>query len=663
MSALDRLLDPASIAIVGLSANEAKHGGRVLRHLRRLGYAGALWGVNPRRPAVEGVEIFASLFDLPEPPDVVVCAVPGSATLDVVADAAGVGAVVVFAGGFGESGSDGVAREEALVTAALEAGTRVLGPNSGGVIRPDRALAASFLTCLDRSREEIRGGPVGVVTQSGGLGSLLHNVAAERGGGLAVSVSTGNEADIKLGEMIDAVSRLDEVKVVLVLLETVRDGETFAASVRSSMDRGKPVVACRIGTGDRGADLMRTHTGAMALSEVVLSGVLESLGVVVADTPGEALEVAEVMARVGRPAGGRVAIVTHSGGMAIHLSDLAERRGLELPPPGTELVAALAPMLDHGAANNPLDLGGIISGASRFADVVGTMAHSGDYDIVLAASTAHPPQHSQERVGSLLALNVDSPVVHLWMAGDQARGALASLRSAGAPVVEEPRAAVQALAGISSRASRRRFDSPEPIMGEPSSWGIPVVEGELVFSLDEAVGAAERIGGRVALKAQSSELAHKSDLGLVKVDLEDEEEVRAAYVEITTAASGMETGGIRVERFRPGLEMIVGGIVDRRLGPLVSVGLGGVFVELLDDVVFALAPVSVGEATAMIERLRGRALLDGYRGSRPSDVDSLAQIVSVVSRGLVGSGISEVELNPLIWDGEEWVAVDLLWSG
>ncbi|MEE8406433.1 MAG: acetate--CoA ligase family protein [Acidimicrobiia bacterium] len=662
MTNLDRLLDPASIAIVGLSVDQTKHGGRVLGHLRRLGFPGTIWGVHPRAPEIDGVEMFVSIADLPHPPDLVISAVPAAATADIVADAAGVGVVIVFGGGFGESGAEGLALEEGLAEVAATTGTRLLGPNSGGVIRADRGLAASFLTCLDRPREGIRSGPVGVVTQSGGTGSYLHNLAAERGGGLAVSVSTGNEVDIQLGEAIDAVSRLNEVKVILALIETVRDGEVFIDSVNSSIARGKPVVACRIGTGARGMSLMTTHTGAMAAPEAVLRGVLDSLNVLVAETPGEALEVAEMMARVGSPPGDRVGIVTHSGGIAIHLADLSERRGLDLPAPGLELAESLEPLLDHGVATNPLDMGGIIVGPARFAEVVTAFAVSGDYDLVLAVSTAHPPRHSEERVDSLLAMETETPILHLWMAGDQAQGALATLRSAGAPVTEDPRAAIRALAGLSRIASHEVRIRPEPIAGEPKAWGIRFVAGKIVANSDEAVAVSRRLGYSVVLKAVSPGLAHKTEMGGVKVDLATEEEVRVGYDEIVAATADLDMEGIRVERFQPGLEVIVGAIVDDGFGPLVSIGLGGVLTELLDDVVFAPAPVDTKDALEMIDRLRGRELLDGYRGKSSADVEELAHLVSVVSRGLVGSGLREIEINPLIWDGEEWVAVDWLWS-
>lgn len=659
---LDRLLDPKSIAIAGLSADPAKHGGRVLANLRKLGYPGQVWGVNPGLPLVEGVKVFSSLGDLPEPPDLVVCAVPAHAVRKVAMAAKGVGALIVFAGGFGETGDDGMALETDLTEWADRVGFRLLGPNSGGVIRPSVGLAASFLTCLDRRPDQIRSGPVGLVTQSGGTGSYIHNLAAARDGGLAVSVSTGNEIHIQMGEAMSAVSVLDEVKVVLALIETVRDGQVFIDAVRDSVARGKPVVACRIGTGDRGRALMTTHTGAMAVPEKVLQGVLESLGVVVGETPAEAYDIAEMLARAPVPAGGRAAIVTHSGGIAIHLADLAEQSALDLPQPGLGLRSRLDPLLDLGTANNPLDMGGIIGAPGRFAEVVDRFSTSGEYDMVLAVSTAHPPSHSAERVRALLDLETPVPILHLWMAGDQAGEALRVLSQAGNPVTEEPRVAIRALAGLARLANWTAPGEVPPIDGELEEWGLPLVEGATARTADEAIAVAESLGYPVVVKVVAGGLAHKTEVGGVRVDLRDASAVRYAIDDVTGAATaaGQSVEGVRVERFRPGLEMIIGGLVDPVFGPLISVGIGGVLTELLDDVVFAPAPVDEIQAAAMIERLSGRALLDGFRGASQSDLDELARIVSVVGRGLVGSGLREVEINPLIWDGESWVAVDWL---
>lgn len=660
-SNLRRLLEPESIAVVGVSADSSKHGARVVANLRSLGFAGEVWGVNPSRPEVEGIEVFASIPDLPAPPDLVVAAVPAAAAVDVVASAEGAGAVVVFAAGFAESGQTGL--EESLRESARSSGVRVIGPNSGGVIRPGRGLAASFLTCLDRPPGQIRSGPIAVVSQSGGIASYLNNLASGRGEGLAATISTGNEADVDLGEAIDAVSGLDEVSVVVVVLETVRDGPRLFGAVRSCHEKGKTVVACRLGSGENSAHLLASHTGAMAVADKVMTGVLSSLGVSVATTPAEAYEVASIVAKSQPPAGRRVGIVTHSGGFAILLSDLAERAGLILPRPSADLADAMAPALDHGSATNPLDLGAIIGGPERFATAVDRFAGSGEYDVVLAVTSAHPPAHTDARASSLLDLQSPVPVVHLWLAGDQGEEGLRQLRAAGAATTDDPHAAVAALGALTRETNRAPL--PEPIPGPPETWGLPPVLGDLAQTAHEAVLLADRLGFPVVVKAEADGLLHKTELDAVRLGLRTDDEVDTAFAHVVkqAAAAGWDSAHARVQPLRSGLEMIVGGVARQPLGPLVTVGLGGVSAEAVSDVVFSPAPIGVMAAMRLIDRLAGRRLLDGWRGSPPADVSRLAEIVSLVSRGIAGGSVVEFEINPLTWTGEEWVAVDWITVG
>jgi hypothetical protein len=236
------------------------------------------------------------------------------------------------------------------------------------------------------------------------------------------------------------------------------------------------------------------------------------------------------------------------------------------------------------------------------------------------------------------------------------------LRDAGLPVTDEPRAAIRALAGLGRLATLEAASSPSTLTGPIESWGLPLVEGEIAPDGAAAVEIAERLGYPVAVKLVSPGLDHKTEVGGVVLDLRDVAAVRMAFDQVVDAAraEGLAVNGVRVERYRPGLEMIVGGILDPVFGLLVSVGIGGVLTEVLGDVVFAPAPVGEPEAAGMIDRLQGRDVLDGFRGAPAADIPGLARIVSLVSRGLVGSGLREVDLNPLIWDGEEWIAVDWL---
>ena len=678
---LARLLSPEAIAVVGLSVDPSKHGGRVVANLKRLGFRGEVWGVNPGMPDVPGVEVFASLDRLPSSPDLVVCAIPAGAVPGTVRAAGTVqaGGVVVFAGGFREVGEDGAALQDDLVAAAREAGVAVLGPNSGGVIRPSVGLAASFLTCLDRPASEVRPGPVGLVTQSGGTGSYVHNLAAERGSGLAVSVSTGNEAVSGLSDGIDALVELDEVKVIALVMETVRRGRAFMESVQRAHQAGKPVVACRIGSSPRGERLMTTHTGAMAAPSKLLDGVLDSLGVTVAETPEEMLAVAEVMARAGEVGGERIGVITHSGGIAILLSDLADRIGLELPQPSMALAGELAPFLQLGTAANPLDMGAIIGGPGRFADVVERFAASGEFDAVLAVSTAHPPAHTVERAEGLVALDPQVPVVHLWMAGDVADAGLQMLRAAALPVVTEPRAAIRAMGGL-GRTLHRTVPSETPRTPMPAvpatehaakevlaSWGLTVVEGGLAGSVDQAVALASSLGGRVVMKVSSPDIPHKTDVGGVVLGIGDPAAARQAYQQIVTGVSGLRPDarieGVRVERMTTGVEAIVGMITDRLFGPMVMVSLGGVATEGLGVERWGPAPVDPEYARRMVEGVAGLEATLGRRGDPGVAVRALSELVARASEHFVASGLLEVEMNPVAWNGERWEILDAVMRG
>lgn len=722
-SDLSPLVAPRSIAIVGLSADPGKHGGRVLANLRRVGFSGPIWGVNPKRPSLEGVDVVGGLGSLSEPPDLVVCAVPAPAVPGVVRDAgaAGAGAVIVFAGGFAETGEAGRSAQGALVDAARSSDVRVLGPNSGGVIRPARGLAVSFLTCLDRPAEQIRSGPVGLVTQSGGTGSYMHNLAAARGGGLAVSVSTGNEADLDVADGILALCELDEVRSIALVLETIRRGDAFMRAVEHARRVGKPVVACRIGVSERGRAMVASHTGAIASAERVLDGVLDTLEIPRTETPGELLDVAEILARTPTPPGDRFAVVTHSGGVAILLSDLAGRAGVRLPAPSVELSDRLRPLLDLGTVANPLDMGGIIGGAHRFAEVVDVFASSSDYDGVLAVSTAHPPAHTPARVDALLALQTEVPIVHLWMAGDQGAESLVRLRAAGSPVTEEPRAAVRALAAIGGMArGAPMLDRPPARTGsvgravearsehaakqQLAAWGLPVVEGALATTRSEAAALAGRLPGPLVVKISSPDITHKTEVGGVKTGVRGAAAVAAAFDDVRSSAArhrpDARIEGVRIERQADGVEVLVGLFRDPVFGAMLLLGLGGTASEALGGHVVAPAPVPPEAAARVIERVPGlrhvlarhsgarhsrarpggerpspqRPSREGPRGHGPPEhgspehgdgtaaITSLADLLATASSRFVEAGLAELEMNPVVWTGERWQVLDAAMS-
>ena len=668
---LDHLLDPRSVAVVGLSADKTKHAGRVVQNLRKMAYGGPIYGVHPtltEHPDADGM--FNDIAELPDDVDVAVMAVPAAAVVESMRRAHPVGTAVVVAGGFAETGPDGARLQDALEAAAIESGTRLVGPNSGGIIVPGIGLGLSFLTCLDRPATEIRTGPVGLVTQSGGTGSYIHNLAAEKGSGLAASISTGNEVDITVSDAIALLAAHDEVQTIAVVLETVRDGRRFVEAVTEAHDLGKQVVALHIGRAARSSGMLTTHTGAMATDARAFDAVRRSLGIATASTPGELLEVAEIIARTRPVNGSRVGVVTHSGGIAILMSDLAAVTAVDLPDPDPVVRRQLEPYIDLGAIENPLDMGAIIGGPHRFGEVVDVMAEH--HDVVLAVSSAHPPAHTEQRVDSLLALHPPNPVIHLWMAGDVAATGLARLRAAGAAVTEEPRAAIAAIDGLvrfAGRSLRARTGIPVPC-AEPvtlsehlsklalAAHGIAIPEGGLATTREEAARIADDLGDRVALKLASPDLLHTSGIGGVTTNVRGGVEAANAFDDmigaVTSAAPHVTIEGVRIERHTPGFEALVTAFDDERFGPMVGIGTGGAGAEAANDLRLALAPLDRNRANRVIARSR---VLERAGEAHPSAIE-LAGILLRLG-DLVASGeFAEIEINPIAWTGARWLALD-----
>lgn len=694
---LNRLISPRSIAIVGLSADPQKHGARVLGNLRTFGFTGPIWGVNPRAEKLHGLHTYPSLADVPGVPDAVVLAVPAGQvqpTLEI-AGKIGAGGAVLFGGGFAESDADGSALQDRVRDCARACGVRLIGPNSAGLINPTDRVVLSFLTCLERPADQLRAGPVALITQSGGSASLIHNLAAERGSGLAVTISTGNEADLQAGEALEFLVTQPHVKVVAMLLETVRDGPRFVAGLRAALAAGKPVVVCKVGGSTAGARAMLTHTGALSPPKRRLDAVLSSYGATATATPQELFDVAELMARTRPAAGGSVGVVTHSGGAAVLLADELEAAGVELPQPSRALRDELGSFLQHGSPGNPTDLGGIITEPRRFVRVVRRFVDAPDYDIVVAVSTPHPAAHTADRVTSLLELAGQSPkpLLNLWLAGDIGAAGLAALRRADAAVTTDVHALARAVGGLALFARRRaeraraaaapdpavleqlRAIDPDGTGGVPTepeakkllrAWGVPVVRGDVADTKDAAAGLAQEVGFPVVVKAVSRALPHKSDAGVVHLNLVDPAAVRTACDAIDAALAAAEpplvADGYLVEEFTPGTEIVAGFTIDAQFGPLVLVGTGGVFAEAFDDVALGVAPLSAERAAEMIGSLRGVRLLRGFRGRPITDEGALAELLVVLSEAAAtyADRIGDVDVNPVIFAGGRWRAADAL---
>lgn len=691
MSDLRRLLEPRSIAVIGASRDPVKISGRVLAYLGRHGYPGEIYPVNPGHDRVQGRPAYRRVADLPGPVDLAIVVLPAPAVAGAVREcvAAGVPFVAVFSSGYAETGPVGAARQRELAEAAR--GTRLLGPNCLGLVNLPARVAATFTSALDQG--SLHPGPVAFVSQSGAFGSMIFGAAQRERLGFAYLVNTGNELDLEVAEVIDAVLDDPRVRVVIGYLEAVRDGPALVSAAQRALALGKPLVLVKVGRTGAGVRAAASHTAALAGADAVFDGVFRQYGIHRAGGMEELLDLARVFATGARAGGNRVTIVTISGGAGVLMADHCEQWGLVVPEwrgRWRERMAELIP--EYGSAGNPIDVTAtLISRPELLAGVLRLAAEHPDTD-VLAVALGNTEQAEQPLIDALLAARGSKPVVVAWV-GSSGRP-LARLTEAGVAAYPDPSRAIRAVAALVAQSERERAGrpaaAPAPPLGPPpgplvvpvvphrrdpdgrldeydskrllAAYGVPVVDEQPVADAAEAVAAADRIGYPVALKLLAPQLVHKTDRGGVVLDLASGAEVAAAADRLLARADGLPAPALLVQRMLPGrLELIVGARRDPGFGPVVLVGFGGVLAELLGDAAVARAPLTEVEAGALLDRLRGRSLLAGVRGSPPRDVAAVAAAVAAVSRLAADRpDLLELDVNPLLVGhaGEGAVAVD-----
>lgn len=691
MDSLQPLLNPRSIAIIGASADATKVSGRPLKFLLAKGYAGAIYPVNPGHVRIGDLACYANIAALPEAPDLSIIAVPATR---VVAEILALGrrggkAAVVFSSGFAETGEAGRALERELVAAAREAGIQLCGPNCLGLLNAFDNVMATFGQYADGPTPP---GPVGFVTQSGAFGTAIAALARRRGLGLGYFINTGNEGGVGFSEMLAAVIEDPRIRVAAGYVEGLRGNAALAAAAARALALGKPVVITKVGKTEGGARAAASHTGALAGADAVFDGVVRGMGIVRARNEEHMLDVVEVMTRCALPDGDGLGIVTQSGGAAVLMADRAEEAGLRVPVLAESTRTQLAAVMPaFGTTTNPVDVTG------QFLAEPGLLRES--VKLVLADPNVHLGivwlQLMDAYVDVLveifreIRLSVDKPFVVCWVAAPEA--ALQALRDAGIAVLRGAEPAVDACAALVRYAQVRRHwlsdavarDAlPLPALRLPASGGVvgslearalleaggvAVASAALARSADEAVAAADRLGYPVALKVESTDLPHKTEAGGVKLGLNDEAAVRRAYQVVLDSARrhrpGARLDGVLVQPMVEGeVELVVGLKRDAVFGVVVMVGLGGIHIEVLKDVVFRQAPVTQAEAERMLQELKSRALLGSVRGRPPVDVAAVARLVSAVSCLGVAAGarLEELDLNPVLAGARSAVAVDWL---
>jgi acyl-CoA synthetase (NDP forming) len=707
---------PRSIAMVGASDNSG-WARFIAANCRLTGFGGPLTAVHPKAKSAFGLPVVPSLRDLAgEPPDLAFILAPLPAVESVLDDmgAAGVHSAVVLASGYREVGAEGRALEDSMISRAIANDVTVLGPNCLGYLNAHTGAAPYSLTLPP----PLTAGGVGIALQSGALASVVLTFAKAHAIGLSVLTSVGNESMMKTVDVIDYFVEDEATKVIALFLEEIGDPVRFAQAAARADAAGKPIVALKVGSSPEGQQAALAHTGSVAGDDAVVSAALRQMNIIRVTSLEELLTTAALLANSRTPRGRRMGVLSASGGACDIIADAASAQGIAIPDfaPATE--AAIAAVLPpFASARNPLDVtgyGGLANLGTRTAraaiDVaLDTAADDPNLDFILYTGltlpAVRPPDEAMaamieskldwfaQRVASspIPVIPVSSTCVDLAGYGREqltSRGLyqLPGLNGSIAAIGNalrwaENRGRVWAAGDAAARASEPWASENGPVIAGPWSEArardllitaeVPVVPGGLARSADEAAQLAALVGLPVALKICSAQITHKSDIGGVALGLRTEAEVRDGYEKVRAAGAravgqgvpGAEIEGVLVTPMRTtGVELLAGVTVDPSLGPVLAVGLGGVWVEVLRDTALRVLPAGPAEVRAMLGELRGLPLLCGARGTVPADLDALAAVIARIGETALSLGrpLRALEVNPLLVNGDQIEALDVL---
>ncbi|OZI33698.1 acyl-CoA synthetase [Bordetella genomosp. 5] len=675
------LLAPASVALVGASADPAKNTARPLRFMRKHRYGGRIYPINPARDTVLGERAWPTLDALPEAVEHVFIMVPGAQVEALLEPCARAGArvVTVYSDGFAESDEAGRLRQEALVRQARALGLRLLGPNSIGCADLHGGAILSVNAVFEA--DDLIPGDISLVSQSGSMmGSLLSRAAA-RGFGFARSVSVGNEADISVGEVVDALVDDAQTRVILLFMETLRDAPAMARALARARAAGKPVIAYKLGQSAQGDALASTHTGALAGNDAAVDAFLRAHGVMRVRSLEALFELAPLARRYQasrreRTDAPRVAVITTTGGGAATVVDNLGLHGLVAVAPPPDFIARMAERGLRLRETPVIDLT-LAATSTQYRDLLEALLRADWCDAVLSVAGSSAQFHPQLVVEPLEAAEkpVDKPLA-VFLAPD-APQSLARLREAGIAAFRTPEACADALAALLASPGRAPADprtwqwpSGMPRNGMLTehqssrifaSLGVPVARAELV----SADAPAHSLAYPVVAKISSPDIAHKTDIGAVRVNLRDAEALRAAAADIRAnvarLAPAARIDGLLVQEMRQGLaEFILGYRDDPLAGPTVLLGAGGIHAELAPDIALRLAPIDEAGAWEMIHAVRHTRLVRGFRGLPPGDCAALARAIADFSQlaACTDATIAEAEINPLFVCADGVIAVD-----
>jgi len=689
---LEALFKPASVAVVGAAREEGKLGYTVLRAVIDSGYPGAIYPINPKATQILDLPAYPSVSAVPGPVELAVIVVPRPAVIPVMRDCAakGVKAAIIITAGFREVGPEGVEAENAVMRIARSAGIRVLGPNVLGLIDTSTPLNASFAPNMPKK------GEIAFMSQSGAICSAILDWAQPRDLGFSKFVSLGNKADITEVDLLQAWGDAPETRVIIGYLEGISDGQRFMR-VAKELTKRKPVIIVKSGRTAAGSRAVSSHTGTLAGSDAAYTAAFKQSGVIRAETMEELFDLSIAFAYQPLPDGKRLAIITNAGGPGIIATDASERIGLSLAGFTNETISALRSSLPPAASvYNPVDVLGDAK-ADRYQVALDLVMKDPGVDGVLVLLTPQAATEPTETAKVVVAASRNSkkPILASFVGGTSVEEAARILNAGRVPNYSFPERAVEVFAEMSAYDlwRDRTLDRPfvfdvdrEKVravfqrvreMGRNalielearevvSAYGLKMPRSELARSEAEAVAFAEDIGYPVVMKIVSPDILHKSEVGGVRVGLRSSAEVHNAFVRMLQDARrfvpSANIWGVAIqEMVKPGRETIIGVTFDPQFGHLLMFGLGGIYVEVLKDVSFRLAPLTAGEARSMVREIKAFPLLAGVRGQKPADTEAVVDALLRLSQLVTDfPEVAELDVNPLVVNdmGEGAIALD-----
>ncbi len=696
-SPLDAFFNPNGVAVIGASANRNKLSHGILRNLISFGYRGAVYPVNPGRDEILGLRCYPTITAVPDPLELAVIVVPAPVCPAALHECGvrGVKAAIVISGGFREVGPAGLALEEELLEIARAHGMRLIGPNCVGTLDAYSGLDTTFIRTMPEP------GDIAFISQSGAICGGILEWTAGKGVGFSRFATLGNSADVNETDLIESLAGDPRTRVIVAYLEAIKDGPRFI-DVASRVTPHKPILVIKAGTTEAGTRAVSSHTGSLAGAMAAYDAAFKQSGVIRVDGVEDLFNFALALAYGPLPRGRRVAIVTNAGGPASLAADALEEAGLTMPPPSDETRDFLAAhTCSEAQLGNPIDMLGGADAADYEMALSALLADPG-YDAVLPILVPQAlvsPAAVAEAIGRASSAFPGKPVVTCFMGDEAVREPMIALHRHRIALYQFPKQAARALGvmwryaegregkeGNEGKEERKSTDlgseQEHSLVDLPpgrtqlveaqarhvlAAYGIDQPAAGLARSADEAGQIAAEIGFPVALKIVSPDIFHKSEAGGIALKLGDVEQVHAAFDEMMARVQQRQPearieGALVTQMALPGHELIVGMRRDPQFGPLVMFGLGGIYVELLKDVAFRVAPFSRAETLAMIGETHAGKLLQGLRGQPPSDIDAVAEVIQRMAQlALDQPRIQEIDINPLIAypAGQGALAVDV----